>query len=77
MDKVLHDAFPRIKPVHSINCQNSAKDIKTHQLTSGQCAGQIYKHLLGSAKVNGREDVSCLGQVFNFKLGRFVMSVIA
>ena len=27
----------------------------------------------GSAKANGREPKSCLGQVFNFKLGHFVM----
>jgi hypothetical protein len=26
---------------------------------------------LGRAKANGREPKSCLGQVFNFKLGRF------
>ncbi len=32
---------------------------------------------LGSAKANGREPKSCLGRVFNFKLGCFVMCVIA
>ena len=31
----------------------------------------------GSAKVNGREPKSCLGRVFNFKLGHFVMYAIA
>ncbi len=31
----------------------------------------------GSAEVNKRETKSCLGRVFNFKLGRFCMSVTA
>ncbi len=31
----------------------------------------------GSAKANGREPKSCLGQVFNFKLGHFVMYAMA
>jgi hypothetical protein len=31
----------------------------------------------GSAKSNGREPKSCLARVFNFKLGRFVMSAMA
>jgi hypothetical protein len=31
----------------------------------------------GSTKANGREPKSCLGRVFNFKLGHFVMYVIA
>ncbi len=35
------------------------------------------KVILGSAKANGREPKSCLGQVFNFKLDRFVMHAIA
>ncbi len=44
----------------------------------------IFRHELkatavrpGSAKANGREPKSCLGRVFNFKLGPFVMYVIA
>jgi hypothetical protein len=32
---------------------------------------------LGSAKGNGREPKSCLGRVFNFKLGPFVMYAMA
>jgi len=31
----------------------------------------------GSAEANGREPKSCLGRVFNFKLGHFVMHAIA
>jgi hypothetical protein len=31
----------------------------------------------GSTKANGREPKSCLGRVFNFKLGCFVMCTIA
>ncbi len=31
----------------------------------------------GSANVNGREPKNCLGRVFNFKLGHFVMYAIA
>jgi hypothetical protein len=31
----------------------------------------------GSAKANGREPKSCLGRVFNFKLGPLVMYAIA
>ncbi len=31
----------------------------------------------GSAKANGRKPKSCLGQVFNFKLGHFVMYAMA
>ncbi len=31
----------------------------------------------GSAKANGREPKNCLGLVFNFKLGCFVMCTIA
>jgi hypothetical protein len=31
----------------------------------------------GSTKANGKEPKSCLGQVFNFKLGCFVMCTIA
>ncbi len=31
---------------------------------------------LGSAKANGREPPSCMGRVFNFKQGCFVMSLI-
>jgi hypothetical protein len=34
-------------------------------------------HKPGSAKANGKEPKSCLGRVFNFKLGPFVMYVIA
>jgi hypothetical protein len=32
---------------------------------------------VGSAKANGREPKSCLGRVFNFKLGCFVICTIA
>ena len=36
------------------------------------------RHLeAGSAKANGREPKSCLGRVFNFKLGHFVLYAIA
>ncbi len=31
----------------------------------------------GSAKANGRETKSCLGRVFDFKLGHFVMYATA
>ncbi len=31
----------------------------------------------GSAKAIGREPISCLGRVFNFKLGHFVLYAIA
>ncbi len=31
----------------------------------------------GSAKANGREPKSCLGRVFNFKFGCFVMCTVA
>jgi hypothetical protein len=34
------------------------------------------KYVSGSAKANGREPKSCLGWVFNFKLGYFVMHAI-
>jgi len=32
---------------------------------------------VGSEKANGREPKSCLGRVFNFKLGHFVLYAIA
>ncbi len=32
---------------------------------------------MGRAKANGREPKSCLGQIFNFKLGHFVIHAIA
>ncbi len=32
---------------------------------------------MGSVKANGREPKSCLGRIFNFKLGHFVMYAIA
>jgi hypothetical protein len=44
------------------------------------CAHQIQTvkryTLAGSAKANGREPKSCLGRVFNFKLGHFVLYAI-
>ncbi len=36
-----------------------------------------YRNNPGRTKANGREPKSCLGRVFNFKLGPFVMYVIA
>ncbi len=38
---------------------------------------QTLNVITGSAKANGREPKSCLGWVFNFKLGHFAMYAIA
>jgi hypothetical protein len=37
---------------------------------------QMWQSLPGIAKANWSESINCLGRVFNFKLGCFVMSVI-
>jgi hypothetical protein len=37
---------------------------------TGKC-DEIFWNMSGSTITNGREPVSCLGRVFNFKLGSF------
>ncbi len=43
----------------------------------GSLFDQVNHAFPGSAKANGREPKSCLGRVFNFKLGHFVFYAIA
>ncbi len=38
---------------------------------------EVIRVLAGGAKANGREPKGCWGQVFNFKLGHFVIHAIA
>ncbi len=48
----------------------------------GKTAGKLHnmkskeKAKTGNSKTNRREPNCCLGQIFNFKLGRFVMHAI-
>jgi hypothetical protein len=46
-------------------------------IESLSCAALVLDLQLGSAKANGREPKMCMGRVFNFKLGSFVMYAIA
>ena len=58
---------------------NLKSAIKIGNLNDAQCMCKTYsrKVQMGSTKANGREPKSCLGRVFNFKLGCFVMCTIA
>jgi len=49
--------------------------INTNQFNSFKL--ETYLQKAGSAKANGREPKSCLGRVFNFKVGHFVMHALA
>ena len=55
------------------SAQGSSCKLKFVHGQMGKCAGLLKQSLLkaGSAKANGREPKTCLGQVLNFKLGSF------